>query len=247
MANKEGYKDPTAEIAISNVMRKKKGDINMYRYDTGNSYHYDMDLVTKEDGGPGSGNWGHGGRKGKVGGSAKGTGGVQHRTGTKETGYSSEAKKKVEAKSTGEGSRSSNGYTAKFDKKGAPTAEQLGFSDTGYKKAQSEYMDKKGIKHSWDLSSTEKQKITDEYTKNLPKRVKTEDCDYEIDHYDFTGGHFSYKGTYKGYTVGKEYDVPGKQGVKAKVASIHVYNSGKGEAFANYKDKEGIHGNYLFR
>lgn len=42
-----------------------------------------------QDGGPGSGNFGHAGRPGKVGGSAKGSGGSSFRSGTKETGYSS--------------------------------------------------------------------------------------------------------------------------------------------------------------
>lgn len=49
------------------------------------------------DGGSGSGDWGHAGRPGKVGGSGGG-GGKGNRTGTKETGFSSEAKKKAEEK-----------------------------------------------------------------------------------------------------------------------------------------------------
>lgn len=44
--------------------------------------------VIEEDGGPGSGNWGHHGRPGKVGGSGKG-GGKAFRSGSRETGYSS--------------------------------------------------------------------------------------------------------------------------------------------------------------
>ena len=39
------------------------------------------------DGGPGSGNWGHAGRPGKVGGSAKGNGGKQYRGGRADIGY----------------------------------------------------------------------------------------------------------------------------------------------------------------
>ena len=49
------------------------------------------------DGGAGSGNWGHAGRPGKVGGSGKG-GGVHNRTGTKESGYSSAAKERAKEK-----------------------------------------------------------------------------------------------------------------------------------------------------
>ena len=52
------------------------------------------------DGGPGSGNWGHAGRPGKIGGSAKG-GGKTNRTGTKETGFSSAAKERKKSKSSG--------------------------------------------------------------------------------------------------------------------------------------------------
>ena len=44
------------------------------------------------DGGPGSGNFGHAGRPGKVGGSAKGSGGSAFRSGSRESGYSSFAK-----------------------------------------------------------------------------------------------------------------------------------------------------------
>ena len=52
------------------------------------------------DGGPGSGNWGHTGVKGQLGGSAPG-GGVSKRTGSKETGFSSEAKERAKAKAGG--------------------------------------------------------------------------------------------------------------------------------------------------
>ena len=47
------------------------------------------------DGGPGSGNFGHSGRPGKVGGSAKGSGGSVFRTGSKESGYSSFVKNEL--------------------------------------------------------------------------------------------------------------------------------------------------------
>lgn len=45
--------------------------------------------MTANDGGPGSGNFGHAGRPGHVGGSAKGSGGGSFRSGSKETGYTS--------------------------------------------------------------------------------------------------------------------------------------------------------------
>lgn len=56
------------------------------------------EITIQIDGGPGSGNWGHSGRPGKIGGSGKG-GGKQHRTGTKETGFSSAAKEQKKSKS----------------------------------------------------------------------------------------------------------------------------------------------------
>lgn len=114
LSNKEGYSDPTAETAIANVMREQvrktqkkhtKGGNEMYNYDNGGGIRYDSQeyrekIMGNADGGPGSGNWGHGGRPGKVGGSSGG-GGKEHRTGTKEKGFSSEAKKKAEAKKAG--------------------------------------------------------------------------------------------------------------------------------------------------
>ena len=59
------------------------------------------------DGGPGSGNWGHVGRPGKVGGSGKG-GGVHNRSGTKESGYSSAAKERAKEKAAKSASQSSS-------------------------------------------------------------------------------------------------------------------------------------------
>lgn len=59
------------------------------------------------DGGPGSGNWGHSGRPGKIGGSCGG-GGKEHRQGTKEKGFTSEAKKKSEENATSKSSSAGN-------------------------------------------------------------------------------------------------------------------------------------------
>nr|DAG11147.1 MAG TPA: ADP-ribosyltransferase exoenzyme [Caudoviricetes sp.] len=57
-------------------------------------FRQDGDAVLVEDGGEGSGNWGHEGRKGKIGGSAPG-GGVHNRQTTASGGYTSFSKKKV--------------------------------------------------------------------------------------------------------------------------------------------------------
>ena len=68
-------------------------------------------VMNRADGSSGSGNWGHEGRPGKLGGSAPG-GGIAHRTGSKETGYSSAAKERAKekaAKSAGQSSSKSGG------------------------------------------------------------------------------------------------------------------------------------------
>lgn len=68
-----------------------------------NSDGFDLEINAKsDDGGSGSGNWGHEGRPGKIGGSQEG-GGVENRTGTKKTGFSSSAKEK-DKNSSGSGS-----------------------------------------------------------------------------------------------------------------------------------------------
>lgn len=56
---------------------------------------HSTDTITIEniDGGPGSGDWGHAGRPGKIGGSGGG-GGVKNRKGSKESGFTSEAKER---------------------------------------------------------------------------------------------------------------------------------------------------------
>lgn len=84
----------------------------MYNYDMGGGIRYDSaeyseKILGNADGGPGSGNWGHGGRPGKRGGSTGG-GGKQHRTGTKESGFSSEAKERAKAKAAKSGSGAKN-------------------------------------------------------------------------------------------------------------------------------------------
>ena len=89
------------------------------------------------DGGPGSGNWGHTGRPGKVGGSGKG-GGKQHRTGTKESGFSSKAKKRAEQKNPPKGS--ANTSTEKNGKSHSN-------SENGNKKKESSGIDVKSISH----------------------------------------------------------------------------------------------------
>lgn len=65
---------------------------NMFNFDMGNSFHYDQRGSIRKDGGPGSGNWGHAGVPGKVGGSAKGGGK------SKKSSEKSQKQKQYEAK-----------------------------------------------------------------------------------------------------------------------------------------------------
>lgn len=98
----------------------------MFNWDTGSGFHYDMKsknhlttentshnvkLVNKgtNDGGPGSGNWGHAGRKGKLGGSGKGTGGKKYRLTTPSGGFTSRAQAEKENKQRSKASGSSGG------------------------------------------------------------------------------------------------------------------------------------------
>lgn len=64
---------------------------------------------TENDGGAGSGNWGHSGRKGQIGGSKGGTGGKQHRLSTPSGGYTSmsQAYKENEKRSKSNGTAAS--------------------------------------------------------------------------------------------------------------------------------------------
>ena len=77
------------------------------------------------DGGPGSGNWGHKGVPGQLGGSAKG-GGVQNRTGSSEAGYSSESKERATVSSaSGGGSVSSSSNEGLESAKGSASSGSL--------------------------------------------------------------------------------------------------------------------------
>lgn len=83
------------------------------------------------DGGFGSGNWGHAGRKGQRGGSARG-GGVHNRFGSKESGFSSKAKervagKKVKKSEGGNASKSisKNNFGRKGGEKILPSKEKI--------------------------------------------------------------------------------------------------------------------------
>ena len=74
-------------------------------------------VMNRVDGSSGSGNWGHKGVPGQLGGSAPG-GGVSHRTGSKESGYSSAAKERAKAKSEAKKSAANGGGVSGGDRSG---------------------------------------------------------------------------------------------------------------------------------
>ena len=76
---------------------------------------------------------------------------------------------------------------------------------------------------------------------------------FTVDHRDYVGGIFSYKGSAGGYTVGKTYnakdhDDTGGKPAKMTAASIHVYPNGQAKMLFN-GTSWGIHFNetYDFR
>lgn len=75
----------------------------------------DKSIVIKLDGGPGSGDWGHSGRPGKIGGSGGG-GGKKNRRGSKEEGFTSAAKEKKKKNSTHSETKSGNKPAVKSPK-----------------------------------------------------------------------------------------------------------------------------------
>lgn len=89
-----------------------------------------------DDGGAGSGNWGHKGVPGQLGGSVSG-GGVQNRTGSSETGYSSEAKEL--AKAIGASGGSGNSPSSSHPKSGSKAAEDHDLGPGVSKSAQVAY------------------------------------------------------------------------------------------------------------
>ena len=171
MPNGEGYPDPTADIAIWRVTRQeqfkyrqnqdkykissKKQDIKkhtkggkaVYNYDMGGGIRYDSaeyqeKILNNTDGGPGSGNWGHGGRPGKRGGSTGG-GGVKYRQDSKESGFTSEAKKKTQTKKSGGSGNTSKPQT---------------FTKEKYESVANEYFKKKKLKLELEKEFAENKK-----------------------------------------------------------------------------------------
>lgn len=115
------------------------------------------DLLTKrvdaEDGGPGSGNWGHKGRPGEVGGSGKG-GGNQYRGGKKGILYTSSKRDWLNGL-TGEKQQKATKFMQSMEKLKRPGQDtevfimRNGTSATGAS-AVKEYLDLKGEARGWD-------------------------------------------------------------------------------------------------
>lgn len=76
---------------------KEAEDDNIISVDCPSLDEEDTNIHIRVDGSDGSGNWGHDGVPGHLGGSASG-GGIKNRLGTKESGFTSEAKKMAEEK-----------------------------------------------------------------------------------------------------------------------------------------------------
>ncbi|MDO4838805.1 MAG: hypothetical protein Q4B32_10525, partial [Clostridia bacterium] len=115
------------------------------------------DLLTKrvdaEDGGPGSGNWGHKGRPGEVGGSGKG-GGNQYRGGKKGILYTSSKRDWLNGL-TGEKQQKATKFMQSMEKLKNPSQDtevfimRNGTTPTGAS-AVKEYLDLKGEARGWD-------------------------------------------------------------------------------------------------
>ena len=105
------------------------------------------------DGGIGSGNWGHAGTPGKRGGSAKGSGGASHRTGSKESGFSSAAKERAKQKAGGGPSSSSLSARTKPSVKSP--------------KEFDEYVEKNGLTTMYRGYSAKTQEQQEEYSNSI--------------------------------------------------------------------------------
>ena len=226
------------------------------------------------DGGAGSGNWGHKGVPGQLGGSAPG-GGSRNRKGTLESGYTSEAKERARAKdkdkvsvtggssSGSSGSESSGAKTIHINKKGAATPAELGWNKSEYKKVEAKYMREHGIEHTWDISlhPGAEREIADEYSKSLPRHVETKDSDYIISSFDRVGGQTIKEGTVKGitkegkevgYTVGESYALPEqycqrmglRKGTTGTINNIHIFPNRQCEANARYNKSSNSTGDF---
>lgn len=108
----------------------------MFDFDVGSSYRY-VKCCEKHDGGSGSGNWGHGGRPGKRGGSAGG-GGAHNRIGTKKTGFKSSKKEKTSANKPGTSSTNEKSTTKSISRQNKATAKNTGRSSPKKKYTQKE-------------------------------------------------------------------------------------------------------------
>lgn len=82
-------------IEIRVRQNRRKRWLQRMRMDTEREQSVFPEEDQNADGGPGSGNWGHSGRPGKIGGSAKGTGSVEHRIQKRNGTFTSYAKRRT--------------------------------------------------------------------------------------------------------------------------------------------------------
>ena len=130
-------------------------------------------VMNRADGSSGSGNWGHKGVPGQLGGSAPG-GGVAHRTGSKESGYSSAAKERAKAKLEAKKSGASVGGGSGSAQNSASEKKPRYASKEEYQaakaKAKSELPEKlKRIDEEYEQESTA---IRDKYGSRMRQRME---------------------------------------------------------------------------
>ena len=109
-------------------------------------------LDERNDGSADSGNWGHKGVPGQLGGSAPG-GGIAHRTGSKESGYSSAAKERAKAKAQSSAKGQTEESSASGNVKLAHTSYKVGeFSQNQQKLIESTF---ENLKKTYPISDAD--------------------------------------------------------------------------------------------
>lgn len=135
------------------------------------------------DGGPGSGNWGHAGRPGKVGGSAKGNSGKQYRGGRSDIGYFNSRKDWLNGLS-GEKQQKASRMLKAAEKENAEAGEKFSPEElimkTYPRSEKKEFLDLVGESRSW--SDRARQLQDENLTEDEKKYLWGLTVDYHYDH-----------------------------------------------------------------
>lgn len=106
-------------------------------------------------------------------------------------------------------------------------------SDIGFSKQE---MERAASKYDPYSQYSEHEGAKEKYLERFKgMRVKSGNSDYEIDHVDTVGGHFSYNGRIGKTKVGDV--IKDKNGREYKVVAFHVYPNGNVEAHSNAVEK----------